>query len=260
MKLTAALLFSLALHGWLMQWTQTSVVVDSGSAGRAALALQQIRFVTVNTPAQAKKHQTADTKALTTTPVEVEYSALATAPKPEAIGPKPDTHPKPQPLSTPPATTEPAVDTRVAESEKPKLPADAQQDGGEKEVDLEEPSLEQVDPVVAADVVTTSEVEAQHAGFDQLPTMEEPRYRKAFPPAYPRLARRRGQQGLVMVRAKIGLDGKVEAVELMASSGYQSLDISALQTVAEWEFHPHRVNEQRSMAWVEVPVEFSLRR
>ena len=124
----------------------------------------------------------------------------------------------------------------------------------------EEPVIEQVDEVTPEEVVTTTDVEAEHAGFDQVPTMEQPRYRKAFPPKYPRLAKRRRQQGVVLVRAKVGIDGLVETVEVMQSSGHEALDNSALKTVAQWQFHPHKVNDQLTVAWVEVPVEFTLSR
>ena len=117
----------------------------------------------------------------------------------------------------------------------------------------------QQETTVAVDVVSTTDTVAENSGFDQIPTMEKPRYRKAFPPKYPRLAKKRGQQGLVLLRAKVDQQGEIETIEVLKSSGFKSLDTRALETVEQWLFYPYKVANEPTVAWVNIPVDFTLR-
>lgn len=91
----------------------------------------------------------------------------------------------------------------------------------------------------------------------------EPRYHAAAlnnpRPAYPLAARRRGQEGKVVLRAQVTAEGHCAAVELKTSSGHALLDRSALQTVRQWRFVPARRGDLAVASWVEVPVTFRLR-
>jgi len=77
-------------------------------------------------------------------------------------------------------------------------------------------------------------------------------------PDYPPASRELGEQGRVLVRAKISTDGKVEQVLLRKSSGYSRLDNAALTSVKQWRFVPAQQGVQQVTAWVVVPVAFSL--
>jgi protein TonB len=91
----------------------------------------------------------------------------------------------------------------------------------------------------------------------------EPRYHAAAlnnpRPAYPLAARRRGEEGKVVLRAQVTTEGRCAAVELKASSGHELLDRAALQTVSQWRFVPARRGDLAVASWVEVPVTFRLR-
>ena len=66
------------------------------------------------------------------------------------------------------------------------------------------------------------------------------------PPVYPSVARRREQQGTVTVRVLVGADGAVERAEVAESSGFDSLDDAALETVrSRWRFVPARHDGRR---------------
>lgn len=78
------------------------------------------------------------------------------------------------------------------------------------------------------------------------------------PPAYPAISRRLGEQGRVLVRVLIGVDGVPQKSEVQSSSGYDRLDRVALQTVMGWRFVPGRRGDVPEAMWVNVPIQFQL--
>jgi len=78
-------------------------------------------------------------------------------------------------------------------------------------------------------------------------------------PAYPAAARRREQQGTVTVKVLVGADGSVESAEVADSSGFDTLDNAALETVrSRWRFVPARHDGLAVESWVLVPIRFAL--
>ena len=53
------------------------------------------------------------------------------------------------------------------------------------------------------------------------------------PPAYPRMSRRMGEQGTVLLRVFISAEGRAEKADIRTSSGYARLDEAALCPGAE---------------------------
>jgi protein TonB len=84
-------------------------------------------------------------------------------------------------------------------------------------------------------------------------------YARNPPPAYPAIARRRAQQGTVTVSVLVGADGSVERAEVADSSGFETLDDAALETVrSRWRFVPARHRGLAVESWVLVPIRFAL--
>lgn len=77
-------------------------------------------------------------------------------------------------------------------------------------------------------------------------------------PAYPALSRRLGEQGKVVVRVLIGVDGRAQQVEIRSSSGYDRLDQAALATVRSWRYVPGTRNGIAEAMWFNVPINFIL--
>lgn len=77
-------------------------------------------------------------------------------------------------------------------------------------------------------------------------------------PAYPPLARNAGIQGIVILEATLGTDGRVERI--VAVSGHPLLVESARQAVAQWVYEPTYLNDQPVPLLLRVKVEFILRR
>jgi len=85
-----------------------------------------------------------------------------------------------------------------------------------------------------------------------------PRYRENRPPVYPGAARQRGYEGDVLIAAEVRADGRIGAVRIKRTSGYASLDDSAVEAVRVWRFEPARRMGAAVDAWVEIPIRFKL--
>ncbi|MGZ8231528.1 MAG: TonB family protein [Burkholderiales bacterium] len=77
-------------------------------------------------------------------------------------------------------------------------------------------------------------------------------------PRYPLSARRRGEQGTVVVRVLVTREGLPGSVTVQSSSGSASLDQAALEAVKNWRFMPARQGTQPVEAWHLVPIVFRL--
>ncbi|MBW1722340.1 MAG: energy transducer TonB [Deltaproteobacteria bacterium] len=93
------------------------------------------------------------------------------------------------------------------------------------------------------------------------PTLREamPLYKENRPPRYPRIARRRGYQGVVQMEVLVDREGKAKEVRLLHSSGYPVLDKAALNAVRKWRFEPGKRGDEPVEMWVVVPVRFRLK-
>lgn len=78
------------------------------------------------------------------------------------------------------------------------------------------------------------------------------------PPRYPMAARRRGQQGRVLLRVTVSPTGAPDDVQLMESSGSAALDDAAKDAVRQWRFHPAVRNGVAIGTRLDVPIRFRL--
>ena len=77
-------------------------------------------------------------------------------------------------------------------------------------------------------------------------------------PRYPMSARRRGEQGTVVLKVLVTAEGLAGSVSVQASSGYSALDQAALEAVKSWKFVPARQGSQAVEGWHLVPIVFKL--
>jgi len=77
-------------------------------------------------------------------------------------------------------------------------------------------------------------------------------------PPYPRISRRRGEQGQVFLQVKVTKNGRATSVMIKRSSGSSRLDKAARQTVNKWRFIPAKKNGNPVNGWVIVPIVFKL--
>lgn len=77
-------------------------------------------------------------------------------------------------------------------------------------------------------------------------------------PLYPKEARKRKEQGLVLLAVTVTARGAAEAVEVIQSSGHALLDQSAVEAVKRWQFVPARIGTATTTSRVQIPIRFRL--
>jgi len=111
-------------------------------------------------------------------------------------------------------------------------------------------------PVVAAPAATGPATPAASSRLE-LPSSDAA-YLNNPKPAYPVLSKRLGEQGKVVVRVLIGVDGTAQQAEIRTSSGYDRLDQAALTTVLKWRYVPGKRGGVPEAMWFNVPINFVL--
>lgn len=77
-------------------------------------------------------------------------------------------------------------------------------------------------------------------------------------PVYPNQARRRNQQGVVLVEVRLDAQGAQRERRLLRSSGVGSLDQAALTAVAGWQFRAEVRDGQAVPSRLHIPIQFTL--
>lgn len=77
-------------------------------------------------------------------------------------------------------------------------------------------------------------------------------------PRYPTLAKRRGQEGLVMLEIWIDEQGEQTSLSVQQSSGFSLLDEAALKAASQWRFKPYLKSGLATASRVLIPLEFSI--
>lgn len=111
------------------------------------------------------------------------------------------------------------------------------------------------------EIVTDIDVAAAVDIKKETPVVREavPLYKVNPPPEYPRLARKRGYQGTVVLEVMVDQNGRVGDLRLFTSSGHSILDKKAMASVKGWLFEPAMKGDKKLDMWVRVPVRFELK-
>jgi protein TonB len=121
------------------------------------------------------------------------------------------------------------------------------------------PSVARADPGAGTKSVLTSDIPVddpptdpfKFVVVDELPSViTQPK------PEYPDIARQANVDGIVVLRALIGVDGHVQDVVVFKS--IPMLDSAAMAGVRRWTFTPAVTNGHPVRVWVSVPVRFTL--
>lgn len=85
-------------------------------------------------------------------------------------------------------------------------------------------------------------------------------YLEPLVPDYPRLSKRLGESGRVVVRVYIDEAGLARNTQVNRSSGHPRLDDAALAAVQKARFKPYTENGQAIAGWAFIPIDFELER
>ncbi len=198
-------------------------------------------------------------------PVSLSFSMVSqpVEPEPEKIvEPQPDLieEPKPEPILKPEIVEQSEykitkVEPELEPEKEPELKPEPEL-AEQTEPELKEESLPEPEPLIEASATTESE----YQGLNEIPVVTEPAFRKPpSTPDYPRQARRRNQEGAVLVEVLVDEAGETLDVEVIESSGYLLLDRAAVKAVSQWAFQPKSVGKHTVKSKVQVPVLFELR-
>ena len=198
---------------------------------------------------------------------KVEKSVVETVPKTEPPLP-PVVQKKPVRVTKEPEKKPPIVKSAPAKQDRPaepKKPAPTDQTpppfqepvAGESSQGNDVPVSLPREEIRAFDTAATGPVSNQPA---LPPVLEEaqPEYSKNPSISYPKRARRKGYEGTVLLEVLVNRNGKVDALRILASSGYAILDSSAVKSVKTWSFEPAKKGKDTIDMWVKVPVRFKL--
>ncbi|MSQ55980.1 MAG: energy transducer TonB [Limnohabitans sp.] len=83
-------------------------------------------------------------------------------------------------------------------------------------------------------------------------------YKNRAQPQYPRISKRLGEQGRVVVQVLIGVDGQAQQAQIAQSSGYDRLDQSALDAVLQWSYVPGQRGGVPEAMWFQIPIQFKM--
>lgn len=108
------------------------------------------------------------------------------------------------------------------------------------------------DPGLAAVQEQSQEDEVVTVGGDVQP----PKKTKHVNPVYPPEAREARIQGVVILEAVIGRDGKVQSAKVLKS--IPELDAAAMDAVLQWEFEPTYIKGKAVAVRMTVTINFTL--
>ncbi|MBT8041895.1 MAG: energy transducer TonB [Pontiella sp.] len=98
-------------------------------------------------------------------------------------------------------------------------------------------ALPEPDTSIASTAVATAEEHITHLTEDQGIISAESLPGATMPP-YPRVSRRRGEEGTVILAIEVLANGKAGGVKVIESSGYRRLDKAAVNAAKEAAYQP----------------------
>jgi periplasmic protein TonB len=193
-------------------------------------------------------------------PQEPSIALVFAPPAPPAETPTPpaptpaSTEPPPEPQQPAPPQPKPVTDAAEAVLHDMPPPLVAQPTTPTPRVAKPQPARAAPAPQAPVQQATT----AMPAPASMTPARPVAGMESDRPPTYPEIARRRGEQGRVVVRVEVSADGRPMSVSVEQGSGYAPLDEAAVTAVERWHFVPATRDGSPVPAVANVPVRFRL--
>lgn len=94
--------------------------------------------------------------------------------------------------------------------------------------------------------------------YDGAPGPDAASVPKQPAPSYPEDAKARGQSGLVVLKLRVGPDGRVREAVVESSEPAGLFDEASLAAARQWTFQPPVENGVRGEGWVRVPIKYDV--
>jgi len=272
--LAMALGAALAVHAavliglWAMPATDGGPELEETSI-TIALAPARTMSAPATPPSVAPAEpETPPVKKAAVDPMDIPVPDVVPVPVPERPAPVPKTEPKPRPEPKAAAKPKPDVTPRKAsETPKPKAaaapstpkPAKANAEPASADTPSSKPKATPKTTGTAESAGDPTGSATKTAAAEAPPIIRKPAFLvPPAPPAYPKAAQRRNQEGTVIIRARIVQPGRPDEVRIARSSGHRLLDEAAVRAAAQYQFAAHKIGDQIVAAWVEIPFPFVL--
>ena len=229
LRLSLFLLLSLALHaaGWLLHGEAQPPALSAAQTREAPQVLRLAAVLQQVEPAPAKLSEQPQPQP---------------QPQRQAVVPRKSPAPKPV-VQAPVAKAKPAVAAQPTQNQPVQAqPAEATRQSAAVR------AAAQAAPAKPVATKPVAEVLSRKPSFREPPRQ----------PNYPSLARRRNQQGVVLVEVRLDERGQQRSLNVLRSSGVESLDRAALEAVAKWRFRPETTGGQAVPSRVQIPIQFAL--
>lgn len=259
LRLLISFVLALLGHLYLLQFQ-----VNLDDTSPAELISDNSVSVTLNQYTRNKSVKKVEPSPQSETEVQQQPEIVQqTQKRPQPVAPAPSPAPKKKPPETikknqkkvkrevvPPAkTVQPDKAPPVQEKENRQEIAERS-----KKVTQSQPSPSTHDMPVATPLESGSEAEVASV------IKARPHYQYNPKPKYPKIARRRGWEGTVMLQVVVDEKGEAASVQLYKSCGYKILDKSALEAVKIWRFIAGSIGGKAARSVVIIPVHFKLRK
>ena len=227
LRLLLFLLLSLALHaaGWLLHGEAQPLALSAAQTREAPQVLRLAAVLQQAEPVPAKLSEQPQPQ-----------------PQRQAVVPRKSPAPKPV-VQAPVAKAKPVVAAQPTQNQ----PVQAQP----TEATRQSAAVRAAAQAAPAKPVATKPVAEV---LSRKPSFREPPRQ----PNYPSQARRRNQQGVVLVEVRLDERGQQRSLNVLRSSGVESLDRAALEAVAKWRFRPETTGGQAVPSRVQIPIQFAL--
>ena len=229
LRLSLFLLLSLALHaaGWLLHGEAQPPALSAAQTREAPQVLRLAAVLQQAAPAPVKL---------------TEQPQPQPQPQRQAVVPRKSPAPKPV-VQAPVAKAKPAVAAQPTQNQPVQAqPAEATRQSAAVR------AAAQAAPAKPVATKPVAEVLSRKPSFREPPRQ----------PVYPSQARRRNQQGVVLVEVRLDERGQQRSLNVLRSSGVDSLDRAALEAVAKWRFRPETTGGQAVPSRVQIPIQFAL--
>lgn len=159
--------------------------------------------------------------------------------------------PKPQPKVEPQQVTQ-APDLYIPKPQIPVTQNPILESTDRLPLDLPPPG-----PIPQPGPTTTTAADVPKAVLLPLvPASQDPRYARDFQPDYPSSELRAQRDGVVVVRIRIGTDGRVKEVQQISATSPAFFEATRRQALAKWRFKPATRGDVPQESWKQITARF----